>query len=340
MCHSGGSVQQITSTGGLRSVRKPEDRGPIEQNHEFIVRRVHVKRWRLTPLQFNDHVAHVLGVQPVEALSRRRHVVAGCARKCAGAGDVGSRLICRVAMLALTLVLVNGAAEYRTTEWSERSYPRLSSTGCPPHSRVAARTAREEQPVATMTLTRAAGQPRATNGDGEPEKRRPPLSFDPVTEAKRNWRLRWSLAEEMAAATSIMRTQAIILADVEEQLRPFGLTFARYETLALLYFSRQGSLPLGKMGARLQVHPTSVTNCVDRLEAQGLLRRVAHPKDRRTTLAEITPEGRRVVQRATPRLLKNEFGLQSLTRSELETLTRVLRKVRLAAGDFSENGTA
>jgi DNA-binding MarR family transcriptional regulator len=165
-------------------------------------------------------------------------------------------------------------------------------------------------------------------------RRAPALSFDPVDEAERQWRLRWPLAPEMGAATAIMRTQQIILADVEEQLRPFGLTFARYETLALLYFSRRGSLPLGKMGVRLQVHPTSVTNSVDRLEAQGLLRRVSHPNDRRTTLAEITPKGRQVVQKATPYILKNEFGLKALSREDLAALTAALRKVRRAAGDF------
>ena len=47
------------------------------------------------------------------------------------------------------------------------------------------------------------------------------------------------------------------------------------------------------------IHPTSVTNIVDRLEAQGFVRRVAHPTDRRTTLAEITDEGRAVVEEAT-----------------------------------------
>ena len=81
----------------------------------------------------------------------------------------------------------------------------------------------------------------------------------------------------MAAATAIMRVQQIVLAAVDEALRPFDLTFARYEALVLLQFSRKGSLPLGKMGERLMIHPTSVTNIVDRLEVQGFLRRVPHP---------------------------------------------------------------
>ena len=61
-------------------------------------------------------------------------------------------------------------------------------------------------------------------------------------------------------------------------LRPFGLTFARYEVLMLLSFSTKGSLPLGKIGERLQVNAASVTNAVDRLEAQGLVVATAQPR--------------------------------------------------------------
>lgn len=140
----------------------------------------------------------------------------------------------------------------------------------------------------------------------------------------------------MAAATSIMRAQQIILATVDRALAALDLTFARYEALVLLHFSRRGSLPLGKMGDRLQVHPTSVTNIVDRLEAQGLVRRLQHPTDRRTTLAEITEEGRAVVERATAAVVATNFGLDSLSTAELAQLGTVMRKLRMDAGDFLE----
>lgn len=138
----------------------------------------------------------------------------------------------------------------------------------------------------------------------------------------------------MAAATSIMRAQQIVLGRVDEALKPFGLTFARYEALVLLTFSRHGSLPLGKMGERLMIHPTSVTNIVDRLEAQGLVRRVDHPTDRRTTLCEITDEGRAVVDTATAAVSAVELGITGLSAPEVEQLTALLTKLRLAAGDF------
>lgn len=138
----------------------------------------------------------------------------------------------------------------------------------------------------------------------------------------------------MAAATSIMRVQQIILARVDDALKPFGLTFARYEALVLLTFSRRGSLPLGKMGERLMIHPTSVTNIVDRLEGQGLVRRVDHPTDRRTTLCEITAAGERVVAEATDAITAVDVGIGGLTLNEVDRLTRLLAKLRREAGDF------
>lgn len=138
----------------------------------------------------------------------------------------------------------------------------------------------------------------------------------------------------MAAATSIMRAQQIVLARVDEVLKPFGLTFARYEALVLLTFSRRGALPLGKMGERLMIHPTSVTNIVDRLEAQGLVRRADHPTDRRTTLCEITDDGRAVVDKATEAVTAVDVGIVGLTDREVAQLTTVLGKLRRQAGDF------
>ncbi len=138
----------------------------------------------------------------------------------------------------------------------------------------------------------------------------------------------------MAAATSIMRAQQVVLAAVDGALRPFGLTFARYEGLVLLLFTRTGALPLGKMGQRLMIHPTSVTNIIDRLEAQGLVNRVPHPTDGRTTMAEITNEGRLLARRATEAVNGAVFGLGALSGQDLRQLVRIIRKLRLAAGDF------
>ena len=162
-----------------------------------------------------------------------------------------------------------------------------------------------------------------------------PLHFDAIAEARRQWDAReWAAPAHMAAVTSIMRAQQIVIARVDEALRPCDLTFARYEALVLLYFSRQGELPMGKMGDRLMLHPTSVTNIIDRLEQQGFARRIPHPTDRRTVLAQITDEGRQVVEKATEAVTAMDFGVDALTVAELDGLTDLLRKLRIAAGDF------
>jgi DNA-binding MarR family transcriptional regulator len=164
----------------------------------------------------------------------------------------------------------------------------------------------------------------------------PPLRIDPVAEARRHWTERWGPepARPMAAVTSVMRAQQVLLARLNELLRPHGLTFARYEALMLLSFTRTGALPLGKIGERLQVHRTSVTNIVDKLEADGLVRRVPHLEDRRATLAEITPQGRARARAATAVLNAAEFGIGALPGDDLERLTALLTGLRLDAGDF------
>ena len=163
---------------------------------------------------------------------------------------------------------------------------------------------------------------------------REPLPFDPILRAAALWDERIGPSRTMAAVTSVMRVQQILLSAVDGALRPHGLTFARYEALVLLTFSRAGALPLGKMGERLQVHATSVTSLVDRLEAAGHVVRRRHPEDGRTVLAAITEEGRVVVEAATHDLVEARFALSALEPAQLEQLSTLLRPVREQAGDF------
>jgi DNA-binding MarR family transcriptional regulator len=164
----------------------------------------------------------------------------------------------------------------------------------------------------------------------------PPLRFDPIDEAGRQWRAHWPDAPvaAMEAVTSVMRVQQILLSRLNLALEEFGLTFARYEALMLLYFSRAGSLPLGKMGDRLQVHAASITNLVNGLERDGLVVRTPHPSDRRTTLATITPRGRDVADAATRTLHAVRFGTAPLDDEQLSAVTEILRAERRGAGDF------
>lgn len=167
--------------------------------------------------------------------------------------------------------------------------------------------------------------------------RRPRLRFDPINEARSQWVDHgWAgQAPAMAVVTSVMRAQQILLGRADAALRPLGLTFARYEVLMLLTFSRRGALPLGKVGERLQVNAASVTSAVDRLERDGLVTRVPNPADGRGTLAHLSPAGRRRAARATALMNDQVFGDLGLDGDELEALFGALRTLRHRAGDFT-----
>jgi DNA-binding MarR family transcriptional regulator len=162
------------------------------------------------------------------------------------------------------------------------------------------------------------------------------LPPDPIAEARRLWAEHgWAhAADGMAAVTSLMRAQQIALARVEAVLKPHGVTFARYEVLMLLYFSRRSSLPMTLIGERLQVHPTSVTNAVDRLQAAGLVRRVPHPDDRRSTIVELLGAGRELAEAATADLNDQVFAAPWISPAAATSLIDVITEMRHDIGDF------
>lgn len=161
------------------------------------------------------------------------------------------------------------------------------------------------------------------------------LTFDPIAEARSNWTSRgWEKVDAMSAATSITRAHQIVLSRVNAVLAPIPLNFSRFEVLALLSFSREGELPLGKIGERLQVHPASVTNTIDRLEKDGFVVRLAHPTDGRTTLARLTEAGASAAEAGAVAMASVDFGLTGVTKGALNAVDTGLADVRKAAGDF------
>jgi len=137
----------------------------------------------------------------------------------------------------------------------------------------------------------------------------------------------------MAMVTSVVRVQQLLLERIDAVLRPLGLTFARYEVLRLLSFSSAGAMPMTRMGSLLQVHPTSVTSAVDRLEKQGYVVRSRRGSDRRVVLATVTDAGRAVVEEATAGLNADVFEAPGLGQDEVAALTGLLGVLRAAAGD-------
>jgi DNA-binding MarR family transcriptional regulator len=159
--------------------------------------------------------------------------------------------------------------------------------------------------------------------------------LDPILEARRQWVAHgWDeAAPGMAMVTSLVRVHQLLMERIDAVLRPHELTFARYEILRLLAFTRAGALPMTRLGSLLQVHPTSVTSAVDRLEKQGFVRRTRGEADRRVVLCAITDAGRAVVEKATEGLNAEVFNEPGLPTTEVATLTDLLGVIRSGAGD-------
>jgi len=159
---------------------------------------------------------------------------------------------------------------------------------------------------------------------------------DPIATARANWvRAGWGeVADGMVAVTSVMRAHQILLARVENALRPYDLSFSRFELLRLLAFSRTGALPITKASDRLQVHVTSVTHAIRRLEADGLVARTPHPTDGRTTLVAITELGRSTVEDATVTLNRQVFADVGIPPQQATALVAAIETLRHHAGDF------
>ena len=165
-----------------------------------------------------------------------------------------------------------------------------------------------------------------------------PLPVDPIAEAKRQWLAHgWTdAAPGMSAVTSIIRAQQLMLARIDAALKPFKLSFARYEMLRLLGFTREGRMPMASAIARLQVHPTSVTNTVDRLVRDGLVDREPHPGDGRAAMLVLTASGRKLVERATDALNTEVFAEPGLSDEDTAELVAIIARLRKGAGDFAD----
>lgn len=165
-----------------------------------------------------------------------------------------------------------------------------------------------------------------------------PLPMDPIAEAKRQWAAHgWAdTADAMAAFSSVMRAHQLMYSRVDAALKPLGLSYARLELLRLLSFTRDGALPMASASARLQVHPTSVTSLVHRLEKDALVRREAHPSDGRATLVVVTDAGRQLAEEATTVLNAEVFANPGIAASDLTLMTAILARFRRDSGDFTD----
>ena len=160
--------------------------------------------------------------------------------------------------------------------------------------------------------------------------------FDVVEASRRVWLERWEpeAASGMAVFTAILRSSQLLNDQVNSVMRRYDLTFARYEVLAWLATDPESSLTLSWISKTLRIPPATVTNIIDRLEDDKLIRRVQHPSDARTTLAEITARGRRMATNATRDLNSTVYERIGLSESQRALLVDLLAELRASGNEF------
>jgi DNA-binding MarR family transcriptional regulator len=110
-----------------------------------------------------------------------------------------------------------------------------------------------------------------------------------------------------ALTAEVMATLQALGARMEEALEPLGLSLAKFGILSKLVAAGE-PLPLSTLAERQACVRSNITQLVDRLEAERLVRRADDPADRRSIRAELTAEGR----------ARHAAGLRALERAEKE----------------------
>lgn len=95
----------------------------------------------------------------------------------------------------------------------------------------------------------------------------------------------------------LMLTREAVVRVQEQLFEAYGLTIQQYNVLRIVRGGPAKGHPIYEIERRMIYRFANVTRLVDRLEAQGLLKRVADPKDRRVSRVVITPKGKRLMER-------------------------------------------
>lgn len=134
---------------------------------------------------------------------------------------------------------------------------------------------------------------------------------------------------EQEAHLSVIRTAAILADEVEQFLRPFGITGTQYNVLRILRGSEPGGLCRNEVRDRMLTRMPDMTRLLDRMEEAGLVVRNREQDDRRMVLTRISEQGQKLlaeIDDAVQTRHKNRFS--GLSDAELRAVIEILAKVR------------
>lgn len=139
----------------------------------------------------------------------------------------------------------------------------------------------------------------------------------------------------LGAWRSFLSAHAALIERIEEALADAGLPpLSWYDVLWALYRAPQRRLRMGELaGEVVTIGRTGLTRLVDRIEAEGLVRREAVPRDRRGSFAVLTGEGVALLRRMWPvyaAAIERHFSGQ-LSQAEAKRLDETLARIGAAA---------
>ena len=181
----------------------------------------------------------------------------------------------------------------------------------------------------------AAAQPSEGAAAPDPRTRRPAASeADPIEWVRRHWEQQGLPdPDRFAAVGSLLRLRELVASEFDRELRSFEINRSMYFLLATLVMSPTGARRLNYLSRYLLVHPTTITLLVDQLEKRGMVKRMPDAKDRRASLATLTPAGRAVMKEATRALAETGYGLGAVSDRDLRQLIESMRTARAALRD-------
>lgn len=147
----------------------------------------------------------------------------------------------------------------------------------------------------------------------------------PVDRYPQLWNVQFGGGDVYAAAVAVMRADRMVRRHISDVLGKHNMTMQQWTIMSILLFEPGKAMQIGQLASLLQVHSTTVTNAIDKLEPLGWMER--EPVDKRTILAKLTKAGEKQLRVVHKQLVKNRFGLEHLSDAEVKAIPTALSPV-------------
>jgi DNA-binding MarR family transcriptional regulator len=135
----------------------------------------------------------------------------------------------------------------------------------------------------------------------------------------------------LAAWRSFLTAHVVLINQIERELVEAGVVpLSWYDVLFALYEAPGQRLRMNELASAIVLSRSGLTRLVDRLEAEGLLKREQSASDRRGAFAVLTEKGVEAMREAWPVYAKgiNEYFARFLSDEEARVVTEVFSRMR------------